>query len=170
MDLDTYLKRGQELANSLNLEELSDAGMEKLEDLAIDMAYGAWNPELYEGISAMGDKLWHDVFEKDIYDLSIEVDIPEDEYWQPFSAEAGDVTHADALFADIVEADDFAPEEAERPEYSALTVRVIASDNRPAHSGNSFILAQIYVLVELPIAQFENQAPGPATICFFPEL
>ena len=43
MDLDSYLKRGEELAQSLDLNELTDAGMEKLEDIALQMAHGAWN-------------------------------------------------------------------------------------------------------------------------------
>lgn len=176
MDLDSYLLRGSELAATLDLNDLTDAGMEKLEDLALDMAHGAWNPILNPELGATADKLWHDVFEKNCYDLSIQVDIPEDGYWKPFDPdpEGDNETHADPLFADFADEDDMAEadggEPIERPDYTALKVLLIASDTRPAHAGDSFILAKIYVRVELPLSQFEHQAPGSATIFFFPEM
>ena len=57
-----------------------------------------------------------------------------------------------------------------RPDYTALKVILTATDNRAAHAGNQFILAVIYVRVELPLNTFEQQAPGAATIFLFPEL
>ena len=174
MDLDSYLKRGEELAQSLDLNELTDAGMEKLEDIALQMAHGAWNPTFYPSIGATADKLWHDVFDKNIYDLSIEVDIPEEGFWHPFDPEEDEGTDADSLFADFADEDEMAAENGDdpfvRPDCTALKVLLTATDNRAAHAGDQFILAVIYVLVELPLNTFEQQAPGAATIFLFPEL
>ena len=146
MDLDSYLKRGEELAQSLDLNELTDAGMDKLEDIALQMAHGAWNPTFYPGISATADKLWHDVFDKNIYDLSIEVDIPEEGFWHPFDPAEDEGTDADSLFADFADEDEMAAENGDDP----------------------FVV--IYVRVELPLNTFEQQAPSAATIFLFPEL
>ena len=174
MDLDSYLKRGEELAQSLDLNELTDAGMEKLEDIALQMAHGAWNPTFYPGIGATADKLWHDVFDKNIYDLSIEVDIPEEGFWHPFDPAEDEGTDADSLFADFADEDEMAAENGDdpfvRPDYTALKVLLTATDNRAAHAGDQFILAVIYVRVELPLNTFEQQAPSAATIFLFPEL
>ena len=106
--------------------------------------------------------------------ITIQVDIPEEGFWHPFDPAEDEGTDADSLFADFADEDEMAAAngagEIERPDYTALKVFLTATDNRAAHAGDQFILAVIYVRVELPLNTFEQQAPGAATIFLFPEL
>ncbi len=170
MELEQYLQRGKELAQSINLEELSDTAMEQLEDLALEMATEAWDKDFFAGPRAQADKLWKAVFKKHLYELSFSVDVPGDDFWE-LSGELCEY-NGELLFAGIAEEDAYADEEVEpHPEYTALKLTLTAHDPRPEHQGDQFILANIYVCVALPLSTFEEQEPSDyASIEFFPEL
>lgn len=179
MALLALAQQAQKNSRTLDLDLITEEAMEQLQNdtlMIVNESSGPWLEETYGKDAA---KPLHDAMHTERYDLSISVDIPEDDFWDsPLSddlftdtdlADGGDLAPAADSGSSSGETDATPDALSAQGDPAVLEVRLIAQDNRPGREDDSFIVASVYFLIHLPLETLEQRQPERVSICFLPE-